>query len=56
MSPDLLLFAYLKSHAFLEASVPIPGEGEARAAELERLSREIERLREELEVEDEVED
>jgi len=56
MSPDLLLFAYLKKHAFLEASVAIPGEGEARAAELERLAREIGRLREELEVEDEVED
>ncbi|MCL2425843.1 MAG: hypothetical protein FWD05_05855 [Oscillospiraceae bacterium] len=56
MSPDLLMFAYMKKHAFLEGGAAIPGEGEARAAELERLAREIGRLRAELEVEDEVEE
>ena len=45
-SPDLLLFSYMKMRTFLEASVPPPGEGEARAAELERLEREIRRLSE----------
>jgi len=45
---DLRLFAYMKLHAFLESTVPEPGEGDAHRAELDRLEREITRLNAEL--------
>jgi len=54
-SPDLLLWANIRLRAFVYETMIAPGDGEARAAELERITREIERLDEILTVEDDEE-
>ena len=51
---QLLLFVYIKQRAFVQASTTIPGE--ERAALLNRLESEITRLRNELTIEEEVEE